>query len=125
MKLFDHLNRLTFSKEPLDPTDHEQTKTYDQYMLNRFLSMNEMYIPIVEPMNVAGIPDETHDLYYRTVLPKKKQFNKYIKKKADANLEDKQLLCDYFECGLKEVENHLRILSEDQLNQILSVYKRN
>ena len=121
--LFDHLNDLTINKIDFDSSNDEQVKSYSQYMINRFVSMTDIYLPIVNEINQYDLPKETHYNYYKNLLPKRKHYFKYIKKKKDINLEDKKLLCIYFECGLKEIENFINVLTEEQIEEILKIYR--
>jgi hypothetical protein len=51
-----------------------------RFMMHRFLSMNPHYLPIVnEAQKYTGIPDRAHYLFLTSLIPRGKQYNKYIK----------------------------------------------
>ena len=124
MNLFDHLNALTQQDKELNKKDDSEIKSYQPYMINRFISMSEMYIPFVNEINkFPDIPKDVHYSFFNSLLPKRRQFFKYIKKKKDLRLEEKQYIATYFECGIREAEQHIKILTKDQINEILSKFR--
>jgi hypothetical protein len=123
MELFDHLNNLTVLKKEADFSNDEIRKSYDRYIINRFISMIELYIPVVAEINKYDVPEQTHYQYYFSVLPHRKCFFNYIKKVKDLNKEEKKYIARYFECGIREVNQYVNILSIDEINEILNIYK--
>src|SRR5690606_27071652 len=90
--VFDHDNAIYTDQRRnyFDDLDEEDQKTFNNYMVNRIISMNPDYIPIVnEFQRFYGElrPREVY-LFYSQLLPKKKQFNKYIKGKKEIRYED-------------------------------------
>ena len=81
MTLFDWLNELTFNKREWSSFSEDQRESFNSYMIHRYVSM---YIGYVEIANVAQkLPlTEKEKIYniYKTMLPKKKMFLKYVKK---------------------------------------------
>jgi hypothetical protein len=125
LNFFDHLNNLTLYKKEFDPNNDEQRKSYIPFMINRFISMTDVYVPIVNEINqYPDIPKETHYRYFSAVLPKRKHFFKYIKKKKDLNIEDKEKICEYFECSIKDAERFMNEMSLSQIKQIVSIYDK-
>ena len=61
---------------------------------------------------------------YSNILPKGKQYLKYIKKKKDTiyNTQVIQKLAEYFQLSLSESEDYLNLLSKDQIREIVSKY---
>ena len=74
-------------------------------------------------INQFDIPKSVHYRYYESLLPKRKHYFKYIKKKKDVNQEDKKLLCKYFECGMKEIDNYIIVLPEKEIKGIINSYR--
>lgn len=70
-------------------TDAEKKKyRYARYMMHRFLSMKPEYAPIVNALQMySGIPDRAHYLFLANVIPRGKQFNKYVKGSKDEKYE--------------------------------------
>ena len=82
--LFDILKDLSYTKVPFDPN-----LKYSKFMVNRFVSMCEAYIPLVNEVNRGNIPDIAHYNYFKILLPKRNQFFKYIgKQKQDKDETD-------------------------------------
>ena len=89
MTLFDWLNELTFNKREWSSFSEDQRESFNSYMIHRYVSM---YIGYVELANVAQkLPlTEKEKIYniYKTMLPKKKMFLKYVKKQTKYTYED-------------------------------------
>ena len=79
--LFDHVNQITSVQNPnyWEDISDEDKKTWSNYMVNRFLSMKSDWIELVN--EVQKYPLEPKELYkvYTSILPKKKQWLRYIK----------------------------------------------
>jgi hypothetical protein len=124
MNLFDCLNDLTINKKDFDPNNDEQSKSYEPYMINRFVSMTDMYIPVINEINkYPNIPKETHYRYLQMTLPKRKHFFKYIKKTKDLSIKERSKLMEYFECSSNEADLYINQLTENQIKDILKVYE--
>jgi hypothetical protein len=79
--LFDHINAITSQQHPnyWDEISDDDKKSWSNYMVNRFLSMKPDWIEFVN--EVQKYPLQPKELYkvYIDILPKKKQWLKYIK----------------------------------------------
>jgi hypothetical protein len=79
--LFDHVNAVTSEQHPnyWDEISDDDKKTWSNFMVNRFLSMKPEWIEFVN--EVQRHPLKPKELYkvYIDILPKKKQWLKYIK----------------------------------------------
>lgn len=122
MELFDYLKALTESKEELDFDNDEVRKGYSPYMINKFVSMVEIFIPLVNEINMYEVPKETHFQYFATTLPKRKQYFKYLKKSKDLSEDDKLLLANHFQIGKKDAEKYIQMLDEKELQEIIDIY---
>ena len=129
MKIFDWLNQITLHKQPWDSFSEEDHKSFNTFIINRFLSMNEDWIEIVNMLQQYTIGMESKDVYnlYVNMIPKGKQFLKYIKGKSDKkyNKELIKTLCNYFECSKLEVIQYMDFLSKEQLKNTLVMYGKN
>lgn len=123
MKLSEYLNAITKDKTELDFNDNEVKKGYVPYIINRFVSMCDLYIPIVNQINQYDLSKDIHFKFYQALLPKRKQFFKYIPKAKDLNVDEKRKIAKYFEIGLKEAEQYIRIMSQEDIDKILEIYK--
>ena len=124
MELFDYLKALTERNEFVDFDNEEVRKGYQPFMISRFISMAEVFTQVVNEINrFSDIPKETHFRYFFSVLPKRRQFFKYIKKPKDLSQDEKLVIANYFEVGLTDAERYINMLSEEEINQILEIYK--
>jgi hypothetical protein len=128
--IFDHLSNITDKKVSWNSLNEVDRKAFSVYLINRWLSMNMDFIEIVNELQKYTIgqlsPAETYKLYF-DVLPKQKQFNKYIKgKKADKfNQELVELLSQHFCVSEKESAEYIEILestNKDELRAIIKLY---
>lgn len=121
MNLFDYLSSLTDKKRPLD---EDELKGYPIYMINRFVSMVDMYVPIVNELNLYQMDASTHHEFLRAFLPKRRQYFKYIKKnKEDVKQSTRDAIMKYFQVGPRDADLYLDILTEKQAKEIENLYK--
>jgi hypothetical protein len=122
--IFDILNCITYSKEDLDFSEDILKKAYNQYMINRWLSMNEHLFAISEIANkITNLTDEQHYDMLRSVIPKRRyQFN-YLKKIKDVSAQQKKYIAHYYGIGLKDAEEYVHQMTEDDIECILNKYK--
>jgi hypothetical protein len=123
LNLFDHLENITQHKTDFDIHNDEQERSYNKYMINRFISMCDIYIPFVNEINMYDVPKDVHYNFYKNLIPKRKQYFKYIKGKKELDEDDREKICKFYKCGNKELDHHLRILTEKQIQHILDIYK--
>ena len=102
-------------------------KSFDMYMVNRFLSMDMGYVELVnEIQQYTNGQLKNRELYkvYLDVLPKKKSFSKYIKGSGDSkwNKNIVKYLCIDFKVSSREVEEYLEILPKSEVVQIVKKY---
>ncbi len=121
MTLFDWLNEITFNKRDWSSFSEDQRESFNSYMVHRYVSM---YIGYVEITNVAQkLPlTEKEKIYniYKTMLPKKKMFLKYVKKQNKNTYEDLlQYVADYYQCSFGEAEEYIDIIRESGVRGIL------
>ena len=121
MTLFDWLNEITFNKRDWSSFSEDQRESFNSYMIHRYVSM---YIGYVELANIAQkFPlNEKEKIYniYKTMLPKKKMFLKYVKKQNKHTYEDLlQYVADYYQCSLGEAEEYIDIIREAGVRGIL------
>lgn len=123
MGLFDHLNNITFKKVSWDTLDRIDRKSFNYYMINRFLSMEVDYLEYINYFQKYSslLPDKCiYDLYMK-FFPKRKLYNKYIKKKSDSKYSD--VLYDAIQrrfCVSKSQANdYIEILDKDTMYNIL------
>ena len=127
--IFEHISGITDKKTPWDVLSDADKKSFTPYIINRWLSMNIDFIELVNELQrytIGGVSaEETYKLYY-DILPKQKQFNKYIKgKKADKyNPALVELLSMHFLVSEKEAMEYIDIYQETSLNTLKEIIKK-
>ncbi len=115
--LFDHLKAIEEIQnlDYYDTLDESDRKTFNVYMVNRFLSMIIDYIPVVNEIqmywNQIG-PRETY-LFYSQILPRKRQYAKYTKSANESSAYEESveaIVKQHFSVSLYEAREYLRIL---------------
>ena len=124
--LFDHINHITSkqTKGYWDTLNETEKKQWSNYMINRFLSMKMEWTDFVNEIQKLKLDSRMLYLVYSNVLPKGKQYLKYIKKKKDPiyNTQVVQKISEYFECSHSESEDYLKLLSKKQIRELVSLY---
>jgi hypothetical protein len=122
MKIFDWLNQITYEKQPWNSFTEEDKKSFEPYMIHRFLSMNPEYIEFVNLVQTFPYTDK-EKIYniYLYMIPKKKMFLKYIKSSTKKR-QEKLLgyVASYYECSLGEANEYIDILRENGVKDILN-----
>jgi len=129
MSIFDHFNNITYNKVGWANLSEVNRKSFSSFMMNRLLSMNTDYIEIVNELQkytVGVLPPEVVYALYIDLIPKKKQFNKYVKasKETKFNSELVELLSKYFCISLKEATEYLDLLLPDRRNTVVDLLKK-
>lgn len=115
--LFDHINAIYLEqkKNYFAGLDDGEKRTYSNYMVNRFLSMNLHQLPLVNEIQKYNLPPEVHYLFYATTIPRGKQFNKYVKSKKQDKYEDwlVKLVAKHYTVSEAEAIEYLEIYYSD------------
>ncbi len=130
--LFDHLNAVTTNQSPdyWDSLSTEDKKTYEEYMINRFLSMKIEWIDFVNDIQKYWdvITKKEHYKIFSDVLPKGKQYLKYTKRKNDMVLPKwfVEIMVKHYECSTSEVRNYVDtlVLTEQGVLEIREVLQK-
>ena len=124
--LFDHINHITSkqTKGYWDTLNETEKKQWSNYMINRFLSMKMEWTDFVNEIQKLKLAPRQLYLVYSNVLPKGKQYLKYIKKKKQTiyNTQVIQKVSEYFEISKSESEDYLNLLSKEQIRELVLKY---
>lgn len=113
--LFEHLNAIYQNQrvDYYDSLDDSDKKSFNVYMINRFISMNSNFLPVVNEIQQywGCIKAREVYLFYSQLLPKGKQFNKYIKASNEEEYDDwvVNLVKKHYSISEKEATDYLRI----------------
>jgi hypothetical protein len=125
--LFEHLSGLKEKKTPWESLSVMDKKSFEPFMVNRFLSMNMEFLELVNELQMYTIgqlsPKDVYKLYL-DILPKKRSFDKYIKAKGSDKYNTNVLdyLSQYFEVSHREVKDYLDILTKDEVTEIIQKF---
>lgn len=124
-ELFDFINMIQQDQrtESFDEMTDAEKKKYknSKYMIHRFLSMNPAYAPIVNAIQkYTMIPERPHYLFLSGLLPKGRQFNKYIKSAAEEKYEEWLigLVAKHYQVSLTEAVTYLNIYYTDKTQEL-------
>ena len=104
--LFDHIKQITDVQNPnyWDEISDDDKKSWSNYMVNRFLSMKMDWVEFVN--EVQKYPLEPEQVYkiYTDILPKKRQWLKYIKgdKKMKYRKWVYEIVAKHLQCSMRE-----------------------
>ena len=129
MNLFKWISELFVGKGDWDTFSDADKKTFSPFMVIRYLSMSEDFLPLVNHMQNYCIQDMPHKAVYQFwcgVLPKKKTYLKYIKGKKDKyNKEVIDYLVDYFEVSRLQASDYRDLIPKENLIHMLKEYGKN
>lgn len=118
------------SPDAYDSWDEVEKKNFQPYMINRIISMSPDYLPLVNELQQFGLLGgrETY-LFYSQMLPKGRQFHKYVKASKEVKHEEwlDELLARHFSVSLSEAQEYVEILlktnsGKAELRQIAEAY---
>ena len=113
--LFDHIKAVTQFQDPKywDKLEESDKKTWSNYMIHRFLSMNPDWIEVLSETQPYTQVLEPKQLYLALIgiIPKGRYFLKYTKGKKDNKFEPflVDLIKQDFMCSSKEAEDYCEI----------------
>ena len=114
--LFDHIKAVTQFQDPKywDKLEESDKKTWSNYMIHRFLSMNPDWIEVLSEIQPYTQVLEPKQLYLSLIgiIPKGRYFLKYTKGKKENKYESflVELIREDFQCSTKEAEDYCEIL---------------
>ena len=125
MVLFDILKDINLNKSFSLHNQEDFEKTYNSFMINRFLSMNPETVFEAEMLNSNKyIPKKYQYLFLSTMIEPKNRYLKYIKQ--DKESEDTKLLkfvSDYYYISEEKARELLKTISEEEKEMIKQAYK--
>jgi hypothetical protein len=121
MTLFDWLNQVTIEKKDWNSFTEDQQNSFNSYMVHRFVSMYYGYIDIANIAQKIPLTDkEKVYTIYKTMLPKKKVYLKYVKNENKKNYQElAEYVAEYLECSLGEADYYIDILQDTGVRGIL------
>ena len=127
MTIIDWVNQVLVHKKSWNEFQEEDQKKFSSFIVNRFLSMDEEFIEVVNMFQKYSIGTlEPREVYkwYCDVLPKGKRYNKYIKGKKQTKYDSEliEIMCKHYEVSKNECIEYLELISKQELKSILEMY---
>lgn len=100
--IFDHLKGITIDKTPWDLLSDGDKKSWDDYMITRWLSMKMEYVQYlneIQQYRSAGLNDKDYYNLLFYTLPQKSTYYKYVKRPR--TFENKKELLKFFSSVFK------------------------
>tara|TARA_R110000822_G_scaffold38256_3_gene106264 strand:+ start:914 stop:1348 length:435 start_codon:yes stop_codon:yes gene_type:complete len=119
MKLFDWLKEVNLNKRDWDTFTESDQKTFQPYMINRFLSMDDSLVEIVnyfQKYSLSLLKPKIVYKFYAALIPKNKRFHRYIKSKTKSQYEGwlVDLFNKHFQQSSKQTEEYLGLMMNTQ-----------
>jgi len=128
--MFDLIDAIYTNQSPdfFDALTDSEKKLYknSRYMIHRFISMNPLYAPVVNAIQqYTTIPEKAHYLFLTNILPKGKQYNKYIKGEKDEKYESwlVDIVAKHYQVSKAEAITYLEIYYKDNKQALLELCK--
>ena len=123
MTIFDWVNNILVHKKHWNDFTIDEQKKFSPFIINRWLSMDNEFIEIVNYFQKYAIGTlEPREVYkwYCDVLPKGKRFNKYIKGKKDKSYDKEviETIKNHFESSTLETKKYLELKEKNELAEI-------
>ena len=113
--MFDHIGHIREKQTSnyFETLTDEDKKTFVNYMINRFLSMDYDLVEVIDQLQKHSVGLKPRD-YYRVlieVVPRGRSFHKYIKatKSSDNDVELVELIASHFEVSEKEADEYVNL----------------
>ena len=126
MNLFSWINELLVKKRPWDSFSDEDRKKFSPFMVNRYLSMNNDFLPIVnhfQNLTIEVMPTSAVYKFYCSLLPNKKTYLRYLSgKKKKVNEKVVPFIQEYFEVSKIQAGEYYQLMNKDELKSLLTKY---
>lgn len=116
--IFDFLKSITETKEDIDFNTQSIKSAYNTFMIDKYISMCNIYLGMANIMNKCyTVPADMHYEFYKSMLPKRKQFFEYVKKTKEDD-DGIDAIKNYYEISRREAEDYYKLLDKDQIAEI-------
>jgi len=126
--LFDHIKGITFRKTKWEDLSDEDKSSWNNYMINRFFSMEVELIELINEVQKYSSGILTSEFYYKLlhdVLPKQSFYLKYIKSKNKLELDAEfiEIFCNHYQLSKREVYEYIKYLKDTNSTELLDILK--
>jgi len=117
-KLGDWLTSINYTKKHI-MTDENRSE-YVPFIINKCLSSFPECMSFVEYLNMnADMPVEMQYEFLLYSIPKKKRFSPWVKKEKFDGLE---YIVRFYKCSKAKASEYIKLLSDEQIAEIESIY---
>lgn len=131
--LFEHINAITKDqdKKYWDKLDESDRKSWSNYMVLRFLSMNPDFLPLISQVQpvLQEVPSKALYLALIDLIPKGRYYLKYMKPKGEDKYESWliELVSKHYEVSKLQSEDYLKILynsrsGRERIKELCEIY---
>lgn len=131
--LFEHINAITQTqdKKYWDTLDESDRKTWSNFMVLRFLSMNPDFLPLISQVQpvLQEVPPKAMYLALIDLIPKGRYYLKYMKPKGEDKYESwlLDLVTKHYQVSKIEAEDYLKILynsrsGRERVKELCEIY---
>ena len=124
--LFLWINELFVGKRNWDGFKDVDKKKFSPFMVNRYLSMSDDFLPFVnhfQKYTIEVMPSKAVYQFYCNLLPKKKIYLRYLSgKKENVNEKVVPYIMKYFEVSKNQAVDYYQLMSRDELILLLKKY---
>ena len=126
MNLFSWIDELFVKKRPWDSFSEAEQKKFSPFMVNRYLSINNDFLPFVnhfQKYTIEVMPHKAVYQFYCNLLPKKKTYLKYLSgKKEKTNDKVVPFIMKYFEVSKLQAAEYYELMSKEDLKLMLKKF---
>lgn len=125
--IFDFMTGMMSKKKEWSQWSESDQKLFTPFITNRWLSMREDLIGIINELQIYTIgqlrPKDTYRLYH-AILPTNKTYPKYIKGQKADKYSDKLIkqLAEHYQTSKSEAVEYIDLMSKDQCERIIRLY---
>lgn len=125
VSLFDVLKEITKNQTPFEELTDDYKKQYSQFMINRFASSVNLYIAPLAEIDKYKVSDAVHHRFVTSFFHKKDHYFNYKAYKKEKNDHESSIpfICKYFEIGPREASQYIDLMTDEQIEEICSLYK--
>jgi hypothetical protein len=118
--IFDWVKQMSYDKESWSSFSNEEHEIFNNFMINKIVSMNPNYVELVAEIQEYQMPKQKLYEFYCKTLSKQKFFNKYQKPSKQQYIKEVlNLLSGYFQISTREVLDYCNILTQQDIKDIL------
>ena len=126
MNLFKWIDELFVGKRDWNTFSDADKKKFSPFMVNRYLSMKEDFLPFVnhfQKYTIEVMPHKSVYQFYCNLLPKKKTFLRYLSgKKGKTNDAVVPFIMKYFEVSKSQASEYYTLMSKDDLISLVKKF---